>query len=624
MVLMCGWLGLTIGSDRPTAVPALTPSVALALIVAGVVLGFRRRATLSFPSRFMSMSFSVLVTLMGLLSTIDFLFGLGMAIDERIFFQGPTVSARLVRPSFHAGLMLTLVGLALGTMELEPRRGPAPAQVFALITAHAAFIVLLGYIFGNPALYRINSPPDAGIGLFATILFGLMSAGILAARPDRGFVAVLLGDTGGGVVVRRLLLAPIAVPLTVVGLTLGLKNLGFPTETELFKWLILLSYFVLFSALIWWIGNTVFLTEVARSRAEQAVRDVAAEIRDLYDNAPCGYHSVGPDGIIIAINKTELQWLGQKADEVIGRVRFGDFLASTCRDTYRMAFDRLKAEGVVANVELELIRKDGTTLPVLASSTALRNDGGHYVASRTTLTDLTERKRAEAAHQLFADVARNIPIGLLIYQLDQQCETPLLRVRSGNAGASRLLNMPLDRETGRAVRDVFPRIPEEQIRRYTAVAVSGHSDDFGEFRYGDERVSERWWSVQAFPLPDQSVGVAFHDVSDRKRVEAEVRQLNERLEERVLLRTAELAEANRDLAHKNDENEMFVYSVSHDLRSPLVNLQGFSKELEKGCQASPSSSGARRFPHRFENRVSSSWTGKWPSPWGSSRVRYCD
>src|SRR5439155_18220932 len=77
--------------------------------------------------------------------------------------------------------------------------------------------------------------------------------------------------------------------------------------------------------------------------------------------------------------------------------------------------------------------------------------------------------------------------------------------------------------------------------------------------------------------------VVFRDVSERKRDEQAIRQLAEDLEKRVVERTAELAAVNRDLAHKNRENEMFVYSVSHDLRSPLVNLEGFSKELELAC-----------------------------------------
>ncbi|MEX0611641.1 MAG: ATP-binding protein [Pirellulales bacterium] len=71
---------------------------------------------------------------------------------------------------------------------------------------------------------------------------------------------------------------------------------------------------------------------------------------------------------------------------------------------------------------------------------------------------------------------------------------------------------------------------------------------------------------------------------ERKRAELAVRQFNAQLEKRVAERTADLAAANHDLLQKNQENEMFVYSVSHDLRSPLVNLQGFSKELGLVCQ----------------------------------------
>jgi signal transduction histidine kinase len=60
-----------------------------------------------------------------------------------------------------------------------------------------------------------------------------------------------------------------------------------------------------------------------------------------------------------------------------------------------------------------------------------------------------------------------------------------------------------------------------------------------------------------------------------KKLADAVRNLNASLEDRV----RELDRTNRELQRRNEENEMFVYSVSHDLRSPLVNLQGFSHEL---------------------------------------------
>ncbi|WP_332675249.1 PAS domain-containing protein [Aromatoleum sp.] len=157
-------------------------------------------------------------------------------------------------------------------------------------------------------------------------------------------------------------------------------------------------------------GTVQDITE--RKLAEQELLKKTREIEDLYQNAPCGYHSLDSEGRIIQINDTELNWLGYTREEVVGKIALPDILAPESRAAFEGNFSLFKRGGVLNNLELDFLRKDGSTFPVLLTSTAVFDPGGNFLASRTMLSDNSARKQLErerSTHSArLADLSRHM------------------------------------------------------------------------------------------------------------------------------------------------------------------------------------------------------------------------
>lgn len=132
-----------------------------------------------------------------------------------------------------------------------------------------------------------------------------------------------------------------------------------------------------------------------RKLAQEAMHRYSEEIHDLYNLAPCGYHSLNSKGIFIRLNDTERQWLGYSSEEVVGKMNFADLITDNSRPVFLENFKRLKERGWVKDLEFEMVCKNGSILPVLLSATAVYDENGDFVMSRSTIYDITERKKVE-------------------------------------------------------------------------------------------------------------------------------------------------------------------------------------------------------------------------------------
>lgn len=205
-----------------------------------------------------------------------------------------------------------------------------------------------------------------------------------------------------------------------------------------------------------------------RQRAEAALRQSREEFKDLFDNAPIGYHEVDAQGRLARVNQAELEMLGYSAGELLGQ-----FVWKISEDevlSRRAVLDKLAGTPPLAAFERMLRRKDGSTFPVLVEDRLVQGEDGAVLGIRAVVQDITERKQAEnAIRELNARLEQRV------IERTEELEAANRELEAFSYSVSHDLRAPLRAVDGfsqAVIEDFGPALPEEGRRQLQVIRES--------------------------------------------------------------------------------------------------------------------------------------------------------
>ncbi|MEI6723862.1 MAG: PAS domain S-box protein, partial [Betaproteobacteria bacterium] len=309
------------------------------------------------------------------------------------------------------------------------------------------------------------------------------------------------------------------------------------------------------------------------SQARETAQQSEQRFRQLFEFSPIGMVITRvSDGVFIDANRADEQTLGYKRDELIGRtvLEIGSWPSAEHRQRF---ISRLRAEKSIEGEDVTMRSKSGETVDTRVSAKLVELDGEECVLS--VIVNVTEQKRAaEREHQLrskFEALFETSPEGIAVTRIndailieanDAACAQ--LGVRRSDAIGRSVIEMGIG-ASGADREELFATLRKDGRLAGRATRFRNAGGEWMDFLL----------SAVVLKLDGRSCVVwSWRNVTDLRRAELAMREMNETLERRVEERTTELESANREL-------ESYSYSVSHDLRAPLRAIAGFSAVIRE-------------------------------------------
>jgi len=303
----------------------------------------------------------------------------------------------------------------------------------------------------------------------------------------------------------------------------------------------------------------------AISERETALRKWA----HIFEHSGWGVVATNADGKTIGMmNPTFARMYGCTPEELVGRP-IAELYAPEVRAKVP-EYTRMVNEKGHHTFESKHIRKDGTIFPVLVNVTAVKDMQGQVLYRIANVQDIAERKRVEET--LRAVSSRQEAILAAVPDVIMEVNNDKIYTWANQAGLEFFGKDVVGKEAA------FYFEGEQDTYGVVKPLFNGAEDviyveSWQRRKDGQKRLLAWWCRV----LKDDSGNVTgalstARDITEHKRAEEALRQLNLELEQRVAARTTELQARNREL-------ETFTYSVSHDLKAPLRGIDGYSRLL---------------------------------------------